>query len=691
MKYKINRLIAISLILFTLIILANVRVSADKPRYIILDPQNGEEKIKLFNKKEYKTPQKDGYIFEGWKSEDIKIKGILDREKLFKLLEDEINSDELYFEDNIKILKGSWKEKDHKFNSIILDANMGEFRDKVSVLEYQKGMEEPKLKDFKFYGYTNEDIKNKTYTKEDLKENLLPEIIDEKDFKNGNIYYAVWLGEEKKDILKDYITIYTNGGRFLKENIIAKNIYENNKNELRDVNKLDSNLLGFSKLNENLNIEEQKIYSLEDIINLNIEHNQGVEFVAIWENKENSGIILDGNGGVIYENISKIKVEDTSKLENLTPQMKDAKFTGWTLDKDAKNKVYEDTDISIPEVVRYKYLENNKTYYALWTARDYKENMDSFIYLNANGGEFDNLEGIKAYEIKVEDKSAYKVPYKEGFKFIGWSDNMHDIKAKFTEEEILSQVSKDKNTSKVYYAVWQLSYNDLNIEEEKIDLGKYRKEDLLNLEDHNAYLKGYEDKKIRPENYITRQEVAQVIYRLLNNNFKEEIKTNKNNFRDVDSNLWSNEAISSLENANIIKGYPDNRFYPNNKITRAEVINIISKFEEIIDSNSSFKDIDSHWAEREIKSAYERGYISGYNDEVFKPDQNITRAEFVKIINKLLNRSVRQENIPAGIKRFKDLSFTKWYYKDFVEATTSHKIKDIRLQDGSEIWIEIVE
>ena len=211
---------------------------------------------------------------------------------------------------------------------------------------------------------------------------------------------------------------------------------------------------------------------------------------------------------------------------------------------------------------------------------------------------------------------------------------------------------------------------------------------ILNREDHIQYIKGYPDGTVRPEGLITREEVSAVFYRLLEMNYRESIKTYNASFPDVDSNRWSVKHIATLAKGNIIKGYPDGNFMPGNYITRAELATIASRFDKLSPFvDNSFSDIDGHWANKYINSAYGKGWVNGYPDGTFKPDQYITRAEFVTLVNNVLDRRVHREHILPEAKQFPDLGFSAWYYEAMQEAINSHTY--IRLEDTYEQWTEI--
>ncbi|MCF6465011.1 S-layer homology domain-containing protein, partial [Clostridium sp. Cult2] len=210
----------------------------------------------------------------------------------------------------------------------------------------------------------------------------------------------------------------------------------------------------------------------------------------------------------------------------------------------------------------------------------------------------------------------------------------------------------------------------------------------LNKEDHFQYIQGYPDNTVRPEGLITREEVAAVFYRLLTEKYRNGILAHTNNFSDVEANRWSNRHISTLANGAIITGYPDGTFKPGNFITRAELAAIASRFDKLSPFEAdSFSDIKGHWANKYINSASQKGWVKGYEDGTFKPDQYITRAEFVTLVNAVLERRVHKKDILEDARKFPDLLKSKWYYEEMQEAINSHYY--FRMKDTYEEWTEI--
>ena len=198
---------------------------------------------------------------------------------------------------------------------------------------------------------------------------------------------------------------------------------------------------------------------------------------------------------------------------------------------------------------------------------------------------------------------------------------------------------------------------------------------VLNTEDHVAYIIGYADDTVRPENNITRAEVATIFFRLLSDDSRAYYWTQKNDYSDVSRGDWFNNAVSTLSNAGIITGYPDGTFRPNAPITRAEFAAIAARFSDTVYSGkNTFSDVPStHWAARCIALAEHLGWVSGYPDGTFRPDKSITRAEAMTLINRVLDRAVDAKHMLPGMVTWRDNSPSAWYYEDVQEATNSHE------------------
>ncbi len=215
------------------------------------------------------------------------------------------------------------------------------------------------------------------------------------------------------------------------------------------------------------------------------------------------------------------------------------------------------------------------------------------------------------------------------------------------------------------------------------------KNELLEKDDHHAYIIGYPDGDVRPNAGITRAEVATIFFRMMTDDAREVFGRNENPFSDVSKSDWFNIAISTLHNAKILDGYLDGTFKPDEPITRAELSKIAASFYKAqVDKTVKFSDINGHWAEKFIESAYSYGFINGYPDGTFKPDQYITRAETMKIVNATLERAPHKDYLHDDMIKWPDNSNKdEWYYADVQEATNSH---DYDKKSGNEIWTKIL-
>lgn len=205
---------------------------------------------------------------------------------------------------------------------------------------------------------------------------------------------------------------------------------------------------------------------------------------------------------------------------------------------------------------------------------------------------------------------------------------------------------------------------------------------------HISFIKGYPDNTVKPEGYVTREEAAAVFYRLLDPAILETISGAAIDFKDVGQNRWSASEIKTLVNGSILMGYPDGTFKPGKSITRAELAVMAAKFDKLSAINDNkFSDINKHWAAGLINAAAQKGWVTGYPDGTFQPNQFINRAELVNLVNAMLGRNVTTENTLPETKQFPDLTSEKWYYKTMQEAINMHLFE--LTTDKVEKWTKI--
>ena len=217
----------------------------------------------------------------------------------------------------------------------------------------------------------------------------------------------------------------------------------------------------------------------------------------------------------------------------------------------------------------------------------------------------------------------------------------------------------------------------------------------LNRDDHVAYIMGYPDGTVQPKGEITRAEACTIFFRLLTDSSRDYYFSKTNDYTDVNAGDWFNNAISTLSNAGIVTGYNDGTFRPNQPITRGEMAKIIANFANLNKGTKSFTDLSGHWSKTYVELAAGNGWIAGYPDSSFRPDQKITRAETVTMINRVLER------VPAKELRllsrsimltFPDNNPGDWYYIAIQEASNSHEYqRSVYETTGDEMWTKLID
>lgn len=227
---------------------------------------------------------------------------------------------------------------------------------------------------------------------------------------------------------------------------------------------------------------------------------------------------------------------------------------------------------------------------------------------------------------------------------------------------------------------------DEDIENPDDDGGTEEEKDpmsLLQTEKHIQYISGYEDGTFRPEDSITRYEVATMFAMLL----REEVKDAPAKFTDVPDSAWYAKSVNALAHLEILSGREEKRFAPEEPIKRGEIAAIAAKFVEEKKSGKEFPDVkESHWAYSSIDTALAQGLVKGYEDGTFRPENDISRAEVVSIINNLLGRTGDPKAGNYGdTKKFKDVVSTHWAFDAICEAATTHD-GTIDESTGREVW-----
>lgn len=356
------------------------------------------------------------------------------------------------------------------------------------------------------------------------------------------------------------------------------------------------------------------------------------------------------NGGTEYA--AETYKEGTEVAIDKAPTREGYIFKGWYADE------------ALTQAVSKVTMDSDKTVYAKW-----EKELKNFTltYVSNGGTEFDPETYKEGTEVPLS-----KIPTRVGFSFLGWY-------ADAALTQLVTKVTMDSD--KTVYASW-----------------KEDETPVLEKGDHFAYIIGYKDGYVRPNRNISRAEVATIFFRLLTDDAREKYWSSTNNYSDVKDTDWCNNAISTLSNMGILKGYEDGTFHPDAPVTRAEFAVIAARFSDgAADDYATFSDVpNDYWATKEIAKAAKLGWIKGYTDGTFRPTNNITRAEVMTLVNRVLERGVDEEGLMEDAIQWADNKPGDWYYYDVQEATNSHEYartdKPIDGQDFCyEEWIKLKE
>ncbi|MFR9277829.1 MAG: S-layer homology domain-containing protein, partial [Peptoniphilus senegalensis] len=192
-----------------------------------------------------------------------------------------------------------------------------------------------------------------------------------------------------------------------------------------------------------------------------------------------------------------------------------------------------------------------------------------------------------------------------------------------------------------------------------------------------------------PSNQVTRAEAVRMFVKLVNNG-AELPKNPTTSFKDA-NNAWYSDEINFAVAKGFIKGYSDGTFKPNQAITRAEFAQMISAFvKNGYPGTGNFKDVKGHWASDAINELYGNKNIKGYSDGTFKPDQKLTRAEAVTILNSVFGRNTKSNSFAnvseSGLKKFSDVAKSHWAYYEILDASNGHNAAKTESSDEVSIW-----
>ena len=400
-------------------------------------------------------------------------------------------------------------------------------------------------------------------------------------------------------------------------------------------------------------------------------------FVLMWETKGTTPTTVQltykANGGTGEDQITYYTLDDVVTVsDNLWFTRKKHTFDGWNTRADGSGTKY------MPG--RTILMNGNIDLYAQWIKEDSGDpdpgDGDSHggdataqefeLHYRTNGGKYLSVESesyvwTKAYE-------ELPVPVREGYSFEGWYWDFR------LTDPVRSDVKVDSPVV-VLYAKWT---------EEKDASDLTGVSNWLDTIHHKAFLSGYPDGTFGPDRNMTRAEVAQMFYALL---LDKDVKITKT-FTDVPADAWYAKAVNTLASLGMLGGYPDGTFQPDRTITRAEFAVVALAFTDGGSGAScSFTDVNrSDWFYQYAAQANEYGWIGGYPDGSFRPNNKITRAEVSVIVNNMLGRDADERFIDRNgdeLVSFTDLTDGHWAYYAIMEATNTHTYT----RDGStEVW-----
>ena len=216
----------------------------------------------------------------------------------------------------------------------------------------------------------------------------------------------------------------------------------------------------------------------------------------------------------------------------------------------------------------------------------------------------------------------------------------------------------------------------------------------IDKDDHRAFLQGYPGGTFGPNDNMSRAEAVVMFSRLLLKKMEADDTCKNNYYPDVKPTNWFAAHVGYMQDLGVLEFYSrDEKFRPNDPVTRAEFATLATAFEDLVlISTNKFPDVpNDHWAVKFINSAAEKGWILGYDDGTFRPEEFITRAEVATLAGRVLDRYADSEylitNAESLPRTYSDVS-PCWYYLAVMEASIGHEFT--RGADGeTEHWTSV--
>ena len=400
-----------------------------------------------------------------------------------------------------------------------------------------------------------------------------------------------------------------------------------------------------------------------DIV-LHAQINDGKSYAVTYDPNGGTGTVADSNR---YAQNKLAKVLSSDGL--IAPKGK--VFLGWNTKADGTGEMKDPGNSVL--------VTGNITLYAVWG----NKTPGTTLVYHANDGSDQKITEPYANNATVTLKGKDTFT-RSGYTFSSWNTQADGKGTSFKPDD---KVIVDNIESNDLYAIWDKNSSgghggggSITIPDD-VPTG-------LNGKDHYAYVVGYPDGMVYPQKNITRAEVATIFFRLLEDETREANMTKSNGYNDMKDGAWYTCAVSTLSKMGIIKGYEDGSFKPDASISRAEFAAIAARFDPDGDKTpATFSDVSSHWAKDEISIAANHGWIKGYEDGSFKPDQKITRAETMTLVNRVLKRLPEtKDDLHKDMKTWPDnQNESAWFYLAVQEATNSH-YQNLKKDGTHEKW-----
>ena len=191
----------------------------------------------------------------------------------------------------------------------------------------------------------------------------------------------------------------------------------------------------------------------------------------------------------------------------------------------------------------------------------------------------------------------------------------------------------------------------------------------LEVKEHESYIKGFPDGTFGPEKNVTRAQVVTMIARILG---YTDGTVNTAPFKDIPSDHYAAGAIAFVKERGIMNGDVNGNFRASENITRAQMATVVANYKQLpIEENLAitFNDTKGHWAQWIIEANRVAGIINGRQDGSFAPDEHLTRAQAVVMMNRMFERGPLQG---VTTPSFPDVKATHWAFKEIEEAAKSH-------------------